>query len=107
MNGINDYTIQGKFSSTNHIYKITNDIDLGGSSLTIPKGCTIDFQGGNFKNGELILDGTRILPNGFPLNMEVTISGTYAVGQCIFDTSLGKPKWWTGTKWVDSTGADV
>lgn len=24
-----------------------------------------------------------------------------------FDTTLNKPIWWTGTKWVDSTGADV
>lgn len=24
-----------------------------------------------------------------------------------FDTTLGKPIWWTGTKWVDATGADV
>lgn len=24
-----------------------------------------------------------------------------------FDTTLNKPIWWTGTKWVDATGADV
>ena len=28
-------------------------------------------------------------------------------GYCLFDTSLGKPIWWTGSKWVDSTGATV
>lgn len=24
-----------------------------------------------------------------------------------FDTTLNKPIWWTGKKWVDATGADV
>lgn len=24
-----------------------------------------------------------------------------------FDTTIGKPIWWTGTKWVDATGADA
>ena len=24
-----------------------------------------------------------------------------------FDTTLNKPIWWTGSKWVDATGADV
>ena len=28
-------------------------------------------------------------------------------GLCYYDTNLAKPIWWTGTKWVDATGADV
>ena len=28
-------------------------------------------------------------------------------GVCVFDTNLNKPIWWTGTKLVDATGADV
>lgn len=28
-------------------------------------------------------------------------------GFSMFDTTLNKPIWWTGTKWVDATGADV
>lgn len=24
-----------------------------------------------------------------------------------FDTTLNKPIWWTGSKWVDATGAEV
>lgn len=28
-------------------------------------------------------------------------------GRCYFDTSLNKPIWWTGEKWIDATGADV
>lgn len=29
------------------------------------------------------------------------------IGFQFFDTTLNKPIWWTGTKWVDATGADV
>lgn len=45
--------IQDKFNRSNVIYKITKDIDLGGETLTIPEGCTLDFQGGSFLNGTL------------------------------------------------------
>lgn len=40
--------IQNKFKKTNTIYKITKDMDLEGSTLIIPVGCTLDFQGGSF-----------------------------------------------------------
>ena len=47
--------IQDKFNKPNVIYKITKDIDLNGGTLTIPAGCTLDFQGGTFNNGTIIL----------------------------------------------------
>ena len=46
--------IQDKFNKTNVIYKITKDISLGGGTLTIPEGCTLDFQGGSFTNGTIV-----------------------------------------------------
>lgn len=52
--------IQNKFKKTNTIYKITKDMDLGGSTLIIPVGCTLDFQGGSFKNGTIEGNGTAI-----------------------------------------------
>lgn len=45
--------IQDKFNRPNVIYKITKDIDLDGGTLTIPEGCTLDFQGGSFNNGTI------------------------------------------------------
>lgn len=48
--------IQDKFSRANVIYKITKDIDLGGETLIIPEGCTLDFQGGSFSNGTIVGD---------------------------------------------------
>ena len=52
--------IQNKFKKTNTIYKITKDMDLEGSTLIIPVGCTLDFQGGSFKNGTIEGNGTAI-----------------------------------------------
>lgn len=51
--------IQDKFNRANVIYKITKDIDLGGETLTIPEGCTLDFQGGSLNNGTIVLTKTN------------------------------------------------
>lgn len=53
-------SIQDKFNRANVIYKITKDIDLGGETLTIPEGCTLDFQGGSFSNGTIVGSNTNI-----------------------------------------------
>lgn len=102
-------TIQEKFQVTNNIYKITTDIDLNGGPLSIPSDCTLDFQGGSISNGTVTLRNTKILPNGFPITdyITATIEGTFVKGQFYFDESLGKPKWYDGSKWVDSAGVEV
>lgn len=53
-------TIQEQFSTSNVIYKITQDIDLSGGTLTIPSGCTLDFQGGTISNGIIEFNNTQI-----------------------------------------------
>ena len=40
-------------------------------------------------------------------NNRPAIQNYREVGYCLFDTTLNKPIWWNGTKWVDSTGANV
>lgn len=52
--------IQDKFNKANTIYKITKDIDLGATTLTMPAGCTLDFQGGAISNGTLIGTDTKL-----------------------------------------------
>lgn len=101
--------IQDKFNKVNHIYKITANIDLQGNTLNIPANCTLDFQGGKLTNGSVTFNKTKVLPSGCVITdyITATISGTFAKGQCLFDGSIGKPKWWDGTKWIDATGADV
>ncbi|MBR5573728.1 MAG: hypothetical protein IKW35_04455 [Paludibacteraceae bacterium] len=66
--------IQDKFNRANVIYKITKDIDLGGETLTIPEGCTLDFQGGSFSNGSIVGNNTAIkatLTKIFGLDVEL------------------------------------
>lgn len=49
--------LQNKFNKPNVIYKITKDYDLNHCILTIPEGCTLQFEGGSLDNG--ILQGTN------------------------------------------------
>lgn len=51
-------------------------------------------------------DGARegIVRNG--TTEKRPINGIY-IGFCYYDSTLKKPIWWTGTKWIDATGADV
>ena len=101
---------QDMINKSNTIYEIRYDFDLNGGEITIPESCILDFQGGSLYNGTIILDNTKINPNGHVLNdffQNIIIQGNFGVGQCVFDTILNKPKWWTGTKWVDATGTDV
>lgn len=72
--------VQNRFNKPNMIYKITKDIDLGNGILTIPTGCTLDFQGGSFSNGTVIGNNTKInagLQKIF--NTDIIISGTWNV----------------------------
>ena len=49
------------FSYSGVIYKICADIDLGGGTLTIATGSTLDFQGGSFSNGTIVGNNTKII----------------------------------------------
>lgn len=101
---------QSMINKENTIYVIQYEYDLNSEEITIPEGCVLNFQGGSLSNGTIILNNTKIKPNGCVLNdffQNITIQGNFKVGQCIFDTTLNKPIWWTGDKWVDAIGADV
>ena len=50
VDGVNVLT-QDMMSKSNTIYIIQYDYDLQGVEITIPEGCTLDFQGGSFSNG--------------------------------------------------------
>lgn len=68
--------IQDKFNKPNVIYKITKDIDLGGETLTIPEGCTLDFQGGSFSNGTIEGNQTKLVGDIKSLN-DIDLTGSY------------------------------
>lgn len=100
---------QSKFNKSNVIYKIVNDIDLGNAVLTIPANCTLDFQGGSFSNGTIILDNTiiRNVEGDISTVITATITGTYKAGQVLYDGTLLKMKLWNGTSWVNLDGTPL
>ena len=101
-------------------YKLVHDVDLEGNTFTFPNDVTIEFQGGSISNGTLIGNGCRFINLDYKLLNNVTLQGTFSTrrvttppsdltlidsGQCYLYND--KPIWWTGTKWVDATGASV
>ena len=62
----------------NRIYRIIRDIDLGGTTLTLPANCTLDFQGGSFSNGTIVGSNTKI-ESGLTkiFGTDITLSGTW------------------------------
>lgn len=45
--------LQDMINKPNTIYEIRYDFDLNSATINIPENCTLDFQGGSFKNGTL------------------------------------------------------
>ena len=71
----------------------------------------------NTGNYKYIINGNEISREEYYYHIHGIISAgnsrpilsenTYNIGFQYFDTTIDKPIWWTGTKWVDATGADV
>ena len=73
-------TTAEKFNKENTIYKIVHDIDLEGETLTIPSGCTLDFQGGSFSNGTIVGNNTKIMSGALKIfDANVILNGTWKV----------------------------
>lgn len=97
------------FLRENKTYKVVGDLDLNGTQVIVPEGCTIDFsRGGTISNGTFSLTNTRLLPQGLNLReyiLEgVSITGTYKEGQIVYDSAIKKMKLWNGTAWVNMDG---
>ena len=89
-------------------YIVTKDIDLGGGSVSLLAGVTLDFQGGKITNGTLTLNGTKVLPQGAVIAdyITATIAGTYKTGQMLYDAG-GYMKIWNGSAWVYPDGSTI
>lgn len=105
------------FTKNNTIYNIVRYIDLKGETLTIPENSVLNFIGGAIGNGTIIGNKTKVIN----LNVDrIILSGTWfdsgttsnrptnvLVGFQYFDTTINKPIFWDGSKWIDATGATV
>lgn len=120
---------QEMLGKENTIYIIQYDYNLNGQTITVPEGCVLQFEGGSFNNGTiqgndnyvvgaykeclkvnwtglLGLDGNT-LDFGKAYSNDNIPSKVNVIGTSVFNTTLNKPVWWTGTQWVDATGASV
>lgn len=52
---------QAMMSKSNTRYVIQYDYDLDGETITVPEGCTLEFQGGKIKNGTINFDDSSII----------------------------------------------
>lgn len=105
------------FTKNNTIYNIVRYIDLKGETLTISENSVLNFIGGAIGNGTIIGNKTKVIN----LNVDrIILSGTWfdsgitsnrptnvLVGFQYFDTTVNKPIFWDGSKWIDATGATV
>lgn len=108
---------QAMINKANTIYVIQYDYDLKGETLTIPENSVLNFIGGAIGNGTIIGNKTKVIN----LNVDrIILSGTWfdsgitsnrptnvLVGFQYFDTTLNKPIFYDGSKWIDTTGATV
>ena len=75
-------------NTPNKIYKIRFNIDLGGTTLTLPANCTLDFQGGSFSNGTITLSNTELKGN-------MKLSSITLAGSC--NNNIVELDWFTDT----------
>lgn len=57
----NNILIQDMIREENTVYIVQYDFDLDGKIISVPKGCTLWFQGGSINNGTIYLQETAIL----------------------------------------------
>lgn len=71
---------QAMMNKSNTRYIIQYDYDLDGETITMPEGCTLDFQGGSLQNGNIIGHDSGIKAELKKIfNSDITINGTYNI----------------------------
>lgn len=78
--------LQNKFNKPNTIYKVTKDLDLNHCVLTIPEGCTLQFDGGTISNGSLSGNFTKIITDSSTVifGQQIHIEGSWDIAD-IYD----------------------
>ena len=112
---IQNLITEGAYANYNRIEEHYGDTSLGkivyshrnliNSAVGRFGDIAINFEDGMFLN---CLSGANWIPYGHinKGNSRPTLSEKINC-YIFFDTTLNKPIWWTGEKWVDATGADV
>lgn len=80
---------QEMISKANTRYIIQYDYDLNGTTITIPEGCVLEFQGGSLNNGKVIGNNTKIISGILKIfGTNITLSGTWDL-DCVYPEWFG------------------
>lgn len=75
-----NHSFASQVTEANTKYVIKYDFDLGGSEITIPENCVLEFDGGCLSNGTLVGDKTAIKSGLIKiLNTDIEISGDWNI----------------------------
>lgn len=91
-------------------YVIKHNFDLGGGSVTIPRNCILEFDGGSVTNGTVTINEDTIVVDVLHSAGGSDNRPTIAhAGFMYFDTDLCIPVWFNGSEWIkaDGTVADM
>lgn len=94
---------QDMIKEENTVYIIQYDFDLNGKTISIPKGCTLWFQGGSINNGKIYLQNTAILGAFELADMgNVDTFGKFNTGQVMTFSNNERQelRWWNGEEWL-------
>ena len=75
VDGVNTLT-QHMMRKPNTIYIIQYDYCLAGQTIEVPENCVLEFQGGSFRNGNLVLNGSYIRGAFESFKSSLTVSGS-------------------------------
>lgn len=83
---------QRMIGKENTIYIIQYDYNLNGQTITIPEGCTFNFQGGSISNGTINGLNTKIIAEKDYIFRNLNITGSFtsdiAYSQWVIDSSI-------------------
>lgn len=108
IDGINVLT-NDMFPSTDTIYIVQYSYDLKGMTITIPNNSILQFEGGSFNNGAIVLNSTKVVGKNYQHEIGHTLRllGTYTPGQQFMDELQNIPIWWTGTTWITKNFTNI
>ena len=89
---------QSMIGKEDTIYIIQYDYDLNGHSITIPKGCILQFEGGSFSKGTIVGNNTIINAQLSYILKNIITNGSYKINRSY-------PEWFGATYSNDDTNA--
>src|SRR5690606_26892626 len=95
------------FPWDNTIYEITEDYDLAGETLVIPKNCVLRFNGGSIKNGIIQGDATKIEASPYNIFEQYTLLTGNVTNSCLYVEWFGAEAVETADSERFSTGSGL